>query len=113
MKNFVKALNRNGPEFSFLCEEFPRLSTEKIKMVVFKGPEIRQLFRDAQFDLVLSDDEKVAGNVFRHVATGCLGNVKAVNFRKSMKDLITTHEKQLQNITQDAFLPFTLAFFSG
>ena len=31
MKDFVKALDRNDLTFSFLCEKFPRLSTEKIK----------------------------------------------------------------------------------
>jgi hypothetical protein len=31
MKDFVKALDRNDSAFSFLCEKFPRLSTEKIK----------------------------------------------------------------------------------
>jgi hypothetical protein len=60
MKNFVKALERNGPAFSFLCEKFPRLSTAKIKAAVLIDLQIRQLFRDPQFDLVLSDDEKAA-----------------------------------------------------
>jgi hypothetical protein len=60
MKNFVKALARNGPAFSFLCEKFQRPSKEKIKAGVFIGPQIRQLFRDPQFDLILSNDEKAA-----------------------------------------------------
>jgi hypothetical protein len=38
MKNFMKALHRSGPAFSFLCEKFPRLSEEKIKAGVFIGP---------------------------------------------------------------------------
>jgi hypothetical protein len=33
MKNFVKALDRNGPASSFLCEKFPGLSTEKINFL--------------------------------------------------------------------------------
>jgi len=93
MKNFVKVPYRNGPEFSVLCEKFPRLSTETIKAGVFIGPQIRQLFTDLQFDLALSDDEKAAWNALRHVATGFLGNVKTVNFRKHVEDLITSYEK--------------------
>jgi hypothetical protein len=89
IKNFVKALDRNGPAFSFLYAKFPRLSTEKIKAGVFIGLQIRQLFRNPQFDLVLSDYEKAAWNAFQHVATGFLGNVKDVNFRKLVEDLIT------------------------
>jgi hypothetical protein len=63
------------------------------------APQIRQLFRDPQFDLVLSDDEEAAWNAFRHVATGFLGNVKAVNFRKLVEDLITSYEKLGCNVS--------------
>jgi hypothetical protein len=93
LKNFVKALDRNDSSFSFLCEKFPRLRTEKIKAAVFIGPQIRQLFRNPQFDLVLSDYKKAAWNAFRQVATGFLGNVKAFKFRKLVEDLITSYEK--------------------
>jgi hypothetical protein len=81
-------------QHSFLCvRNSPRLSTKKIKADVFIGPQIRQLFRDSQFDLVLSDDEKAAWNAFQLVATGFLRNVKAVNFRKRVENLITSYEK--------------------
>jgi hypothetical protein len=44
---------------------------EKIKVGVFIGPPppICQLFRDPEFDLILSDDEKAAWNAFQHFAT--------------------------------------------
>src|SRR5215469_17587158 len=32
MKNFVKALDRKRPSFLVLCEKFPRLSMEKIRL---------------------------------------------------------------------------------
>lgn len=99
MKNFVKVPYRNGPAFLILCEKFPRLSTETIYAGVFIGPQIRQLFTDFQFDLALSDDEKAAWNAFRHVATGFLGNVEGVNFRKHVEDLITSYEKLGCNIS--------------
>jgi hypothetical protein len=53
MKYFVKALERNGPAFSFLCDESPRLSTEKIKAGVFIGLQIRQLFRNCNMSLMM------------------------------------------------------------
>jgi hypothetical protein len=37
MKNFVKALDRSGPAFLFLCDKLPRLSTKNIKVDVFIG----------------------------------------------------------------------------
>jgi hypothetical protein len=64
MKNFIQALDRNGPAFSFLCEKFPRLSTEKIKADVFIDLQILHLSRDPQCDLVLSDDEKTTWTAF-------------------------------------------------
>jgi hypothetical protein len=53
MKNFVKAVDRNGPAFIFLCEQFPRLSTEKIKAGLFIGPQTQQLFRDCNVSLTI------------------------------------------------------------
>jgi hypothetical protein len=50
MKNFVKALDRNGPAFSLCCGKFPRLNME-IKAGVFIGPKIHQLFRDWSMSL--------------------------------------------------------------
>jgi hypothetical protein len=82
-----------------LCEKFPRLNTEKIKVDVFIGPQIHHLFRDPQFDLILSDDEKADWNAFQHVATGFLGNVKAINFRELLEDLITSDEKLSCNMS--------------
>ena len=54
MKNFVKALDVKGPAFTYLCGKFPRLIYEKVKAGVFVGPQIRQLFKDQQFEAVLS-----------------------------------------------------------
>jgi hypothetical protein len=88
----VKALDINGPAFSFLCEESPGLSTDKNEAGVFIGLQIRQLFRDPEFDLFLSDDEKATWNAFRHLATDFLGNAKVVNFRKRVEDLITSYD---------------------
>jgi len=51
-----------GPAFTYLCGKFARLTFEKVKAGVFIGPQIRQLFKDKQFETVLSDKEKAAGN---------------------------------------------------
>ena len=64
MKNFVKALDRNSSTFSFLYEKFPKLSTETINAAVFIVPQIMQLFRDLQFDVAVSDDERQLGMPF-------------------------------------------------
>jgi len=60
MKDFVKALDVKGPAFTHLCGKFPRLTYEKVKAGVFIGPQIRQLFKDRQFEAVLSSKKKAA-----------------------------------------------------
>jgi hypothetical protein len=58
-KNFVKTLDVKVP-----VENFPRLTLEKVKAGVFTGFQIRQLFKDQQFEAVLSDKEKAAWQSF-------------------------------------------------
>jgi len=60
MKDFVKALDVKVPAFTYLRGKFPRLTFEKVKARVFIGPQIRQLFKDQQFEAVLSDKERAA-----------------------------------------------------
>jgi hypothetical protein len=86
-KNFLQALHRYGPEFSFLCEKFQRFSIEKIKVGVFLDLQTRQLFTDPQFARTLSEDEKTACNALRNVETGYLGNEKPLYMGRSQKIL--------------------------
>ena len=43
MKNFVKAMDREGSGFSFLQEKFSQISMEKLKVSIFDSPQIREL----------------------------------------------------------------------
>jgi hypothetical protein len=114
VKNFVKALERNGPAFLFLFENFPSVTTEKMKTGAFIGIQIRLLSRDPQFDLFLSDDHKAAWNAFRHVATAFLGNVKAINSKRLLEDFITCNEKLGCNMSLKMhFLRSTVGLLSG
>ena len=49
MKQFVKALDRSGDCFRYICSTFPGLSYEKKKVGIFDGPQIRMLLRDQYF----------------------------------------------------------------
>ena len=57
MKNFVKAMDKEGSGIVFLQEELPRISMEKLKAGIFDGPEIKELVEDTIFDKVLSKTE--------------------------------------------------------
>ena len=80
MKNFVKAINKNGTAFHYLRQKFPRLSEAKIKEGIFVGPQIRNLLKDEHFDTILEGKEKKAWDNFRLVTKNFLGNKKSDNY---------------------------------
>ena len=57
MKNFVKAMDRQGSGFTFLMSKFPRISMEKLKAGIFDSPQIRELMKDPIFDETLREAE--------------------------------------------------------
>ncbi|KAK3882460.1 hypothetical protein Pcinc_013167 [Petrolisthes cinctipes] len=57
MKNFAKALDKEGEGFTFLHQKFPRISREKLKAGIFDGPQIKELMKDARFDAALNPIE--------------------------------------------------------
>ena len=50
MKNFVKALDKNGEAFHYLKALFPEISDAKLKEGIFVGPQIRKLLNDNIFE---------------------------------------------------------------
>jgi len=60
---------------------------------VLIGPQIRQLFKDQQFEAVLSDKEKAAWKSFEKFSNGFLRNFKAANFRELVQDLVDSYEQ--------------------
>ena len=57
------------------------------------GTQIRRLFKDQQFEAVLSDKEKAAWQSFEKFANGFLGNFKAENFRVLVQDPVDSYER--------------------
>jgi hypothetical protein len=51
MKQFVKALPKEGEYFKYLCKKFPGLSDAKLKDGIFVGPDIRKLLSDDRLKL--------------------------------------------------------------
>ena len=49
MKQFVKALDKDGDCFQYICKSFPSLSNEKLKAGMFDGPQIGQLMGYQKF----------------------------------------------------------------
>ena len=53
MKNFVKALHKNGAAFQHFIV-FPGLSAAKLKEGIFFGPQIREVLKDTDFEKLLN-----------------------------------------------------------
>lgn len=43
MKQFVKALDKEGACFEYICKAFLGVATKKLKYGIFDGPDIRKL----------------------------------------------------------------------
>ena len=64
MKQFVKALNKEGACFKYICSKFPGLTVEKLKAGIFNGPQIRKLMNDHEFPSSMSKEEFYAWAAF-------------------------------------------------
>ncbi|GBN74208.1 hypothetical protein AVEN_51914-1 [Araneus ventricosus] len=57
MKQFVKALPKEGECFKYLCDQFPGLSEAKLKEGVFVGPDIRKMMKDEDFETKMETND--------------------------------------------------------
>jgi len=62
---------------------------QKIKEGVFISPQICQLFRDEQFDCILSGNKNTAWDDFQLLAANFLGNNKANNYKELVENLLS------------------------
>lgn len=83
MKQFVKALDKDGECFKYLCTKFVHLSDAKIKEGIFVGPQIRQLMRDKDWFWI----------GFKNVVNGFLGNTKSPNFKTLVTNMLQAFRK--------------------
>jgi hypothetical protein len=58
MKQFVKALPKEGECFKYLCKKFPGLSGAKLKDGIFAGADIRKLLSDDLFETTTKTVER-------------------------------------------------------
>ena len=72
MKNFVKALHKNGAAFQHLSIVFPALSAAKLKEGIFVGPQIREVLNDTDFEKLLNLKKLRAWEAFKSVCSGLL-----------------------------------------
>ena len=92
MKQFVKALDKEGQCFKYLRESFPSLSDEKVKQGVFDGPDVRKMVKDNQFVETMTYVERRAWNGFMNVIKNFLGNNKSANYVQIVEELLDAYK---------------------
>ncbi|GBO42906.1 hypothetical protein AVEN_214406-1 [Araneus ventricosus] len=88
MKQFVKALPKEGEFFKFLCDQLPGLSEAKLKEGVFVGLGIRKMMKDENFETKIEKNERKAWKSFKLVITSFLGYKKDPNYKSIVKEMI-------------------------
>ena len=89
MKQFVKALDKDGPCFGYIRIKMPQISIEKLKAGIFDGPQIRQLTKDPAFVKSMNEIEKNSWLSFVEVIKHFLGNHKSENYLELVNNILT------------------------
>lgn len=93
MKSFVKALDKSSDAFLYLKEKFPRISEAKLTAGIFNGPQIRELFKDDQFEQKLTGHALSAWIAFKHIVNNFLGCRRSEGYDTLVNDLVTSYKK--------------------
>ena len=64
MKQFVKALNKDGDCFKYIYTKFQGSTIEKLKAGIIDGPRIRTLLNDRDFPNSMNEKESCAWSAF-------------------------------------------------
>ena len=81
MKQFVKALDKDGDCFNYIAKTFSGLSMEKLKAGIFDGPQIRKLMQDQTFTARMTVAERASWCSYVSPIQEFLDNTKASNYR--------------------------------
>ena len=92
IKQFTRALDKDGSCFTDMCRTFPGLTLEKLKAGIFDGPQLRQLIRDPEFEKSMNLVELEAWKSSVEVVQNFLGNHKASNYTQLVDKMITAFE---------------------
>ena len=88
IKQFVKALCKEGDCFQYIKAAFPSVSEEKTKAGIFDGPQIRKLIKDPNLISSMNDVDANAWKAFVTVVINFLGNRKQDDYITLVDNLI-------------------------
>ena len=87
MKQFVKALNKDGLCNEYIAHKLPGLTMGKLEAGIFDGPKIRKLKNDLHFIASINEIESCALSSFVLVKN-FLGDKKADNYTQLVEDML-------------------------
>ncbi|GBM67302.1 hypothetical protein AVEN_37082-1 [Araneus ventricosus] len=90
MKQFVKALDKEGSCFKRLLHALPKLSVAKAKEGVFVRPNTRKLIKDEKFEACMTKVKNEAWSSFKEVV---LGNYKDANLKQVVQSMLENFKK--------------------
>ena len=106
MKQLVKAFEKDGDCFKYICIKFSGLTIEKLKAGIFDGPQIRKFMNDANFCNFMNPAELSAWTAFMNVVKIFLGKTKAPNYKELVETLLSIlHQLGANYIICTAILP--------
>ena len=92
MKNFVKALNKEGQAFKYIQQKFPQISDAKLNAGIFDGLQIRTLLKDKKFESTMECIELRAWLAFTGVVDGFFGNKRSSEYIIHVRQLLETFQ---------------------
>ena len=92
MKNFVKALVRNGAAFQPLSTVFSNLSTAKLKKGIFVEPQVREVLKGTDFEEILNLIELRARETFKSECSGFFDNTHVLDYQACIEKLLKSYE---------------------
>ena len=95
IKQFVKALCKEGNCFQYIKAAFSSVSEEKIKEMIFDGPQIRKLIKDPNFISSMNDVDANAWKAFVNVVINFLGNRKQDDYITLVENLLILYNYRL------------------
>ncbi|GBM58866.1 hypothetical protein AVEN_87158-1 [Araneus ventricosus] len=113
MKQFVKALPKDGEYFKYPRDQFPGLSEAKLKEGVFVGPDIRKMMKDENFETKMEKNERKAWESFKLGVSSFLGNKNNPNYKSIVEEMIKKFQDfRLQYELKNSFSRFAPGLFS-
>ena len=92
VKQFVRALNKEGSCFKFIVRKLAAVSIQKLRAGVLNGLQIRCLVNDDDFINSMNDLEAKAWRSFVSLAANFLGNHRTENYEDLVEELLLSFE---------------------